>query len=194
MEEGACDWFSVMSLLLLPPHSSAPGWGYHPSQTSSMWVQPKGWSPSGVESPSVGPSRKSAPEGSSFLQSTCGMLQGCRVNIYSTMVLYALQGENLLHRSLLPSNWNTSLLSFLWPQYLQSCFSPSPSHPFPSTLRSATSVNDWLSLGCAVPALEPPEMGSVQSGAAPSLLYQKPSLQLPAPKPCHINSTQTYTQ
>lgn len=72
-----------------------------------MWALPKGWSPSEVECPSVGPSRNPAPEDSSFLQSS----KGCRVDIYSTMVLHALQGENMLHKS--PPQHLQHLLAFL---------------------------------------------------------------------------------
>lgn len=116
-----------------------------------MWALPKGWSPSGVECPSVGPSRKPAPEDSSFLQSS----KGCRVDIYSTMVLHALQGENMLHKSLLPSTCSTSLLSSLWPWYLQSCFSLLSLTPFPKHTQRCHQC-EWLTqLG----------LGSVSPGA-----------------------------
>lgn len=183
--------FFLLTLLL---QHGVPPTGYHPSQSSSMWALAKGWSPSGMQCPSVGPTRKPDTEGSSFLQSIHGMLQGLQDGyLLHHGPSWALRGESASQVSspgcrFCSSTWSTSLLSSL---NICGAVSPScPSHPFPSTLRGATSVNDWLSLGCA----ELPEMGSVQRGAAPRLFSQKPSLQLPAPNACHINPTQTCTQ
>lgn len=82
------------------------------------------------------------------------------------------KGKNLLHKSLLPRlqallQLLELLLAFLPLASISAVVSPScPSHPFPSTLRGATSVKDWLSLGYAVSALELPEVVSVQCGGS----------------------------
>lgn len=211
--------FFLLTLLL---QRAVPPTGYRPSQTSSVWVLPTGWSPSGVECPSVGPTRKPAPEGllsrscsscqeptpkgSSFLQSICacsavGCSKGCRVDIYSTMVLHGLQGEESASQESPPQAAGSAPAPGAPPCFppsgldFCSCFSLLSLTPFSKHTQRCHQCEGLTQLGLC----------SVSPGAAWSCLHpmwgQLPissarshPLQLPAPKSCHINSTQTCTQ
>lgn len=86
-----------------------------------------------------------------------GCSKGCRVDIYSTMVLHGLQGENLLHKNPLPRlqallcTWSTALLPSLWPRYLQSCLSLLSLTPFSKHIQRCPQYEWVTQLGlCSV--------------------------------------------